>query len=84
LPAPTVREQVQFSTGCSDIVDVSILPQDKKLEECGRIINSRATHLEELGFAIEECRVVSAEAKDCQPALGTELVCTYACSDGTN
>jgi hypothetical protein len=80
-PAPTVEGQVQFSTGCNDIIDVSVLPQDKKIEECKRVISFKSADLEQMGFGVEDCQVVDVEARDCQPALGTELMCTYACGE---
>jgi type II secretory pathway component PulL len=73
--------EVQFSTGCNDIFDVTILPQDKKIETCNELISSKITDLESMGFEPEDCQVIEAEAEDCEPALGTRLVCTYRCGD---
>lgn len=72
---------VQLSAGCNDIIDVSVLPDDKKMEACKDLIDSRRRDLEARGFEPGECRVVAVEAVDCGPALGTELVCTVRCGD---
>jgi hypothetical protein len=72
---------VHLSAGCNDIIDVSVLPEDKKIELCKDLIDSRRRDLEERGFVPGECRVDSFEVVDCDPALGTELVCTVRCGD---
>ncbi len=72
---------VQLSAGCNDVIDVSVLPDDKKMEACKDLIDSRSRDLEERGFVPGECRVDSFEVVDCDPALGTELVCTVRCGD---
>ena len=74
---------VQLSGGCNDIIDVSVLPDDKKKELCKDLIDSRGADLEERGSVPGGCRVVSVEVVDCDPALGTELVCTVRCGDDT-
>jgi hypothetical protein len=75
------KEEVQFSTGCTDIADLwTDLPQEKKIQECNKLISSHTADLENIGFEPADCRVIRAEAMDCEPALGTRLVCTYLCS----
>ena len=73
---------VQLSAGCNDIVDVSVLPEDKKMEMCIDLIDSRRRELEERGFVPGDCRVDSFEVVYCDPALGTKLICTLRCGEG--
>jgi hypothetical protein len=76
------RREVEFSSGCTDIADLwGNLPEDKRGEECYRLLDSHSGDLAEMGFATEDCEVVGAEAEDCKPALGTRLACTYECGD---
>jgi hypothetical protein len=72
---------VQLSGGCNDIVDVSVLPEEKKMELCKDLIESRKRELEERGFLPGDCDVDSFEVVDCDPALGTELICTLRCGE---
>ena len=72
---------VELSAGCNDIVDVSVLPDDKKMEMCKDLIHSRKRELEERDFAPGDCRVDSFEVVDCDPALGTKLICTLRCGE---
>jgi hypothetical protein len=78
---PAIEGEIQFSTGCNDIVDISILPQDKKIEVCSELISSKTADLEKIGVEPKDCHVIRTEVMDCEPALGTELVCTYLCND---
>ena len=73
---------MELSAGCNDIVDVSVLPDDKKMEMCKDLIDSRKRELEEHGFVPGNCRVDSYEVVDCDPALGTKLICTVRCGEG--
>jgi hypothetical protein len=72
---------VELSAGCNDIVDLSALPEDKKLELCRDLIDSRRRDLEARGFVPGDCRVDSFEVVDCDRALGTELICTLRCGE---
>lgn len=74
-------KEVQFSTGCNDVFDVTILPPDKKTETCKELISSKTADLESMGFEPRDCQVIEVEAENCEPALGTRLVCTYRCGD---
>lgn len=72
--------EVQFSTGCSDIVDPwTLMPQDKKVEECKELMSSKTANLENMGFEPQDCQVTKAEVKDC--GIGVQLACTYKCGD---
>jgi hypothetical protein len=72
---------VQLSAGCNDIVDLSVLPEDKKWELCRDLIDSHRRDLEARGFVPGDCRVDSFEVVDCDRALGTELICTLRCGE---
>jgi hypothetical protein len=72
--------EVQFSSPCSDIMDPwTRMSQDEKIEACRELISSKTADLENMGFEPRDCQVIKAEVKDC--GIGTELVCTYVCSD---
>lgn len=77
---PVISKKVIFSTGCIDIADLwTDLSQDKKIEECNKILNQQTADLKNLGFEPKDCEVIKAEAKHCTKMLGTQLVCTYSC-----
>jgi hypothetical protein len=72
--------EIQFSSPCSDIVDPwTRMSQDERIEACQELISSKAAELEKMGFELQDCQVIKAEVKDC--GIGTQLVCTYTCSD---
>jgi hypothetical protein len=53
---------------------------EERVGACQELLSERVAELEGLGFVPEDCRVLQAEAEDCNPALGTRLACTYACA----
>ena len=73
------EKEIVFSTGCTDFVDWSNLPQDKKIEECNKILNRRTSDLKNIGFESRDCKIIKVEIKSCTQMLGTQLVCTYIC-----
>ena len=77
----TNEKEVIISTGCTDIADLwSNLPQDKKTDECNKILNQQTADLKNMGFEPKDCKIIKAEGKHCTGGmLGTQLVCTYTC-----
>jgi hypothetical protein len=72
--------KVQFSSECSDIIDPwTRMSQEEKIRACQELISSKTAELEKMGFEPQDCQVTKAEVKDC--GIGTQLLCTYTCSD---
>jgi hypothetical protein len=73
-------EKVLFSSPCSDIIDPwTPMSQDERIDACQELISSKAAELEKMGFEPQDCQVTKAKVQDC--GIGTELACTYTCSD---
>jgi hypothetical protein len=79
-PGQIRSEEVQFTSPCSDIVDPwTLMSQDERIKACRELIGSKTAELGDEGFEVQDCQVTRAEVQEC--GIGTQLACTYTCSN---
>ncbi len=74
--------EVTFGSGCTDIVDLwSGMSLEERVEACASLVGFPGDPLENYGFSPQDCQFQESYGESCGDigALGTRLVCVYAC-----